>query len=144
MISHTLNAWATAMGIDQQTLERDLIKAGFDKPKDGWGKVSFKKIIAACMGEEQREKIRGLRLDNEERERKAAEEAGELVRMADVGQLLTETIITPLGNALDSVPTTYDTRCNPTDPELARQALVQMREDLKRILRDGMPVKETE
>lgn len=68
MIAHRMNAWATELGMDQQTLERRLIKAGLDKPKKGWGEVPFKSIRIAIMGDEQSERIRNLKLDADEKE----------------------------------------------------------------------------
>lgn len=75
-IKHSINAWAKALGMENRTLERQLVRAGFEKPSSGWGDVSAKYIQAAILGDEQAEKVRNLRLDADEKERDKAEAHG--------------------------------------------------------------------
>jgi hypothetical protein len=124
-IEHTLQAWATAMGCERRTLETRLVKSGYDKPRKKGQKIPFKVIYNCIMGDEQAEKVRGMKLDNDQKEREAAEEIGDLVRWGDVEKFITENVIAPLRPALTSIDTTLDVRCNPQNPEVARTALRQ-------------------
>lgn len=123
MITATLNAWATSMGVDQQTLERWLVNAGFNKPKSGWGDITYRKIEKAVLGDEQKEKIRNLKADADRKEREELERRGELVDKTEVEAWIVQKFIAPFSNILSSAPSTLDTRCNPERPEIARRAI---------------------
>jgi len=123
MVTATLNAWASEMGIDQQTLERRLVRSGYTRPASGWGQVSFKKIYVAIMGDEQAEKIRNLKADADRKEREEQVAKGELFPMAELEPWLVQNYVQPMAAIMGSAPSTLDTRCNPEHPEIARRAL---------------------
>jgi hypothetical protein len=89
------------MGMDQQTLERRLVKAGFERPK---GKVSFKKIYAAIVGEKPNDRLATAKAVETERENALA--AGELHTLANVERILWEELLSPLRNSLLAYPQT--------------------------------------
>src|ERR1041385_1717747 len=104
MVAATLNAWASEMGIDQQTLERRLVRAGYTRPASGWGQASFKKIYVAIMGDEQAEKIRNLKADADHKERKDHVPKGELYPMAELEPWLVQNYVQPMLAILSSGP----------------------------------------
>ena len=53
-----------------------------------------------------------------------AERSGQLVRMSEIEEVITQKIIVPLGSLLNSLPAALDTRCNPEHPDVARAALL--------------------
>ena len=119
---HTLNEWSIMTGRDDKTLLSAFRKCDFfPKPFD---RIPFKRVEAALFGEQHAEKIRGMKLDNDQKEHDSAREAGELVPMGELGEIITQKIVVPVGSMLNSLPSSLDTRCNPTDPELARNALL--------------------
>jgi hypothetical protein len=137
-VSHSLQAWATAFGMERRTLEARMVKAGLTVSKNG-ALIPARKIYVALVGDKQAEEIRALKLDNEERERRAAESDGRLVDRQLIEQQLTEFFTLPLMQALVALPTTLDARCNPGDPALARVALQQWVEETKRLTRERLP-----
>lgn len=107
-VAHSLQAWATALGMERRTLESRLVKAGYSPPKKDGNKIPAKKIFVAIVGDKEAETIRALKLDNEERERKAAEQAGQLCQWEDVQALLNQFLVAPLVTAMDSAPKDVD------------------------------------
>lgn len=121
VISFTLEAWARAMGHERRTLEVRLINTGYEwKPGT---LIPFKAIYNAMLGDEQAEKNRNLKLDADRKEREEREANGELVKLAEVEQLITELVISPQRQELENMPSSLAKLCNPTDPAKAEVVL---------------------
>src|SRR5688572_13544626 len=58
MIQHSLQAWATALGIERRTLEARLVKSGFTVPKRDGNGIQAKRVFVAMIGEADAEKNR--------------------------------------------------------------------------------------
>jgi hypothetical protein len=140
-IQHTMQAWATAMGIERRTLETRLMKSGYTEPLKKGQEIPFGVIYNCIMGDEIAEKIRGMKLDNNQKEREEAEEIGELVRMDEVDKLISEHVVAPLRPWLISLPTRLDVRCNQEHPEIARTAIQQEVDEGLKLLREQLPRK---
>lgn len=134
MISGTLYAWANALGKDSKTLSRELSKVGINAERE----ITAQEIFKAVLNEEQVERNRNLKLDADRKEREEKEANGQLVQMAEVEKLISEKVVLPLRARLLSAPTTLDTLCNPSDPELARQAILHWVDETLKLLRDGL------
>ncbi len=122
-IAHTLQAWATAMGMaDSRTLQSRLVKAGITiKPKGG--KYSAKAVYVAMVGDKEAEQVRELKLKNEALELEAAEKKGQLHSKAAIEELIWEKGLSPLREALLNLSKVVAAQCNPKDPETARKVL---------------------
>lgn len=107
-ILHPLQTWATELGKDPETLKRELLKIEF-RPVPG-EPIPLQIIIAAIFGQEYTEKIKRMRLDNEERERNAARQIAmeneTLVEVDKVRQAIIKTFVQPAITALDNCPAT--------------------------------------
>ena len=137
-IAHLLQTWAVELGMDSETLKKALIKS--DSRPVAHAVIPLKAIVSALFGEEHVAKVKGMQLDNAKKEREQAEELRELVRMADIEAKLAEWVIVPLSSVLNSAPTTLDTRCNPSDPDLARAAIADwVEKTVKPLLRSKLP-----
>jgi len=117
----TLNAWAGQLRMEPRTVEKKLALAAIEVLP---GKLyTAAQVIAALMGDKYHEEVRNLKADADRKEREEKEAKGLLVKMPDVEAMLSELFVVPFLTMLNSLGTTLDTRCNPTDPELARQAI---------------------
>ena len=136
-IKASLQAWATALGMERRTLDGRLVKAGLQIPKHG--DISARQIYVALLGDKEAEQVRALKLDNEERERNAAEEVGRLFPMEELEAWLSKNYIIPMSNIFAGMAASIDTRCNPENPKLARQAIEAFIEStVKPSLRSGL------
>lgn len=123
MIAHSLQSWATAAGMDRRTLETRLIKAGYRTPEKKGGKIPFRKILVALVGDKEAETVRNLKLEADRKEREEAEASGKLFPMGELDEWINNNYVVPMANILSSAPTTLDTRCNPEHPETARKVI---------------------
>lgn len=121
-ISASLQAWATALGMERRTLESRLTRAEYQAPKQG-GKIPARVIYVALVGDKEAEQVRALKLDNEERERNAKRETGELFPLADLEAWLSQHYLVPMSNVFAGMAAAIDTRCNSQDPAQARRAI---------------------
>lgn len=136
-VCHHLQTYAAELGKDPETIKKALIRTDYH-PVPGQP-IPLKEIIAALFGEKYVEEVRAMRLDNEERERKAKERDGVLVQMPEVEALLTEWVVLPLSSALASMPAEISPLC--AGPEAARKAIDTWIENkLKPMLRAKLPV----
>lgn len=109
MISHSLQAWATALGIDRRTLETSLVKAGITPPKREKGKraaegLTAKQVFFAMAGDKDAEKNRLTSAQAAKVERENAEAEGILHTRAGVEQAVWEDGLKPLREALTAYP----------------------------------------
>ena len=105
-IIHPLQVWATELAKDPETLKKELIKIDFRPVANE--PIPLKVIITALFGQEYTEKIKRMRLDNEERERNAARQIAleneTLVEVDKVRQAIIKTFVQPAIAALDNCP----------------------------------------
>ena len=133
----TATRWAKEIGKDPKTIVQRLRDAGVEVAKDSL--YHLKTVLNAVYGDEQAEKVRGMKLDNEERERKAREADGVLVDRQQMEKEIAEFYVLPWKHWLESLPGNLASMVNPNDPELAREALQRAVEDGKRLLREKLP-----
>ena len=105
-ICHFLQTWATEAGMDPETLKKALLKSDYRPVPNE--RIPFSAIRAALYGEEYVEKVRGMRLDNEERERKAKERDGRLCEWDRVLFWLNQNVFGPMTSAMDAAPNEVD------------------------------------
>ena len=72
MIAHSLQAWATALGMERRTLEARMVKDGYNPPKKKGYKIPAMKVYVTMMGDEQAEKIRNLKADADRKARRGS------------------------------------------------------------------------
>lgn len=132
----TLHAWAIQAGKDNRTLEKEFMRSGIDV-KAG-RTYSLREFLTAQLSDEHVAKVRNLEADADRKEREEQEARRELVKFSEFEQQWSEKQALPLRQFLQSLPTTYDARCNSLDPAAARVALVQLRDDVLRLLRDNL------
>lgn len=102
-LAHTLNEWCVMTGRDSRTILAGLRRADLPTPGPG-EKIPFKSIEAALFGEDYVEKVRGLKLDNDAKEREKLIEEGNLIALPELEQWLTEHVILPLTSAFAQMP----------------------------------------
>ena len=76
-LTASLDGWAVALGRERRTLERILVRNGLTVTPGC--KFTAKEIYIGIVGDEQAEKVRNLKLDADEKERKSKERDGILV-----------------------------------------------------------------
>lgn len=134
-IKFSVNAWCKALGKDPMTLKRRLIKAGVNIE----GEITAKDMFIALGADEDADARRKLKAEADLLEQEAKREAGNLFYWEEVQKVVTDTVVLPISQFVSSIPTTYAVRCNPLDSELAQNALDQLVEDMKKILRLKLP-----
>ena len=105
-IQHYLQSWATELDKDPETLKKALIKSDYRPVPNEV--IPLRAIVAALFGEEHVEKVRAMRLDNEERERNAKERIGVLLEWDAVEAFLMRQFVNPMVSALDAAPKELD------------------------------------
>jgi len=113
-----LDAWAIAIGRERRTLARTLRRNGVEVVP---GKLyGVKEILDGMLGAQEIEKIRNLKLDADEKERRAKIEEGKLLYWEDAEKIINEKIVSPYVTLRDAQ----------TDPRVR-----EVFEQLDRILR---------
>lgn len=116
----TLAEAADEFGKPRTTLRRKLIAAGISVA-DG-ETYTVAQIHAALMGSLEAERIREVRARADLLELERLEKQRDLVPMAEVDAKLVATHL-PIRQRLMALPAEAAARCNPADPQLAREAL---------------------
>ena len=126
---------ADEFAIPRATLRRKLLSAGVPI---GDGEVyTVAQIHAALMGSLDAERIRETRARADLLELERAEKQRDLVPMAEAEAATTSSLL-PIRQRLIALPSEASTRCNPTDPQLAREALERWLADSLPMIRAGM------
>lgn len=129
----TINKAAQEWGIDRRTLTIRLTGIGFTVGNGS--KFHTRDISRAIVGELEREKI----LETQQRrmllEMEVKERGAELVKMSEVEKVLTDTLL-PVRQRLLALPAEAAARCNPSDPQFAREALQRWVDDSLPAIRD--------
>lgn len=120
IISHSLSAWATNIGTDRRTLERQLIKSGYVL-KAG-EKIEAKAIDRARVGEMSEAAIRLKNAQAEDQERKNRIADGEMIPLSD-NLAWQDKVLMPIRQRLLALAGTMGHLCNPTDPKHAQDQL---------------------
>jgi rRNA maturation endonuclease Nob1 len=116
----TLHEAAEAFGKPRRTLERRLRDAGL---KIGDGETyTVCEVHDALMGSLEAERIRETRARADLLEMERREKERDLVPLAEVDEMIRNTHL-PVRQRLMALPSEMCSRCNPTDPQLAREAL---------------------
>jgi hypothetical protein len=137
MIQGTLNAWANSLGKDSDTLRRALARRKLKLPAPG-APVSARVIFDALANATDDPKQRLLTAQAVAAEFANRETAGELVRMSEVEKLLVAEVVLPLRTRLLDLPSTLSVRCNPSNSETARVALLQWTDETLAMLRSHL------
>jgi phage terminase Nu1 subunit (DNA packaging protein) len=132
----TIHKAAIEWGIDRRTLASRLSEAGFDVERGA--EFHTQEITRAVVGDLERERTRLTRADADIREMEKRQKEGELVDLQEVLDLIRRACL-PISQRLRSLPADMATRCNPTDPVLAREALQRWVDDSLPLIRSQMP-----
>lgn len=103
MIEGTLNAWATAIGCDQQTLERRLVKAGCEWKRGG--KIPASVALKAYF-DNPKDRLLTAQAADVERDNLIAD--GKLCEWHLVEKYLNERLVSPFISAMDAAPSAID------------------------------------
>jgi phage terminase Nu1 subunit (DNA packaging protein) len=76
-VKATLQAWATALGMEHRTLSVRMVKAGFQTPKHAL--IPAGQVYVALLGDKDAERIRLLKAQAEAQEFKNRETSGRLI-----------------------------------------------------------------
>lgn len=124
----TVNAAAAEWGIDRRTLKKRLADLGCDTAD---GKEYHTREISKAVhqtGDLKAEKTRETRFRADLLELEHKQKLGELVSLSEVQRIMSETF-QPIRDLINQLPSQVGSRCNPTDPQCAMEAL----EDWKKI-----------
>lgn len=120
-ILHTLNEWVMMTGRDSRTILAGLKRADiFPAPGE---RIPFKSIEAALFGEDYVQKVRGMKLDNDQKERDAARESGDLMTRVDIEEFFTAHVVLPLTSAFAQMPNELAPRLVGADREAISAAI---------------------
>ena len=119
-IQMTLEQAAAEFAIPRPTLRRRIMHAGL-KVGDGVT-YTVAEIHGVLMGSLEAERIRETRARADLLELERLEKQRDLVPMAEVDAKLVATFL-PIRQRLMALPAEAAARCNPSDPQLAREAL---------------------
>ena len=137
-IKLTLEQATAAFAVPLETLRRCLRGLGCET---GRGVLyTIHTIYRALAGELDAEKTRETRARADLLEMERKEKQGELVSMSEVERLYTEALL-PVRQRFLALPAEAATRCNPTDPQCAREALQQWVDDALPMIRERLPKK---
>ena len=116
----TINQAAEELGFDEKTVRSRMVAAGHvvTARKSFSVKVFFESIQGAI----EHERILDMRHNRAIKERKEAQQLGDLVNLAEALKLISETFV-PIRAAFLSVSADCAARCNPDNPDLAREIL---------------------
>ena len=117
----TIPKAARAFGLDPETLKKRMEVAGHEIER---GTEWDLKTLADAIhgGTLEREKIRLTRAEAELKEKELQVQRGDLITSEQAKAIIVETL-GPMRAALTSWPAGLAARCNPSDPELAREVL---------------------
>lgn len=133
--SITLAAAAYEFAIPRATLRRKLNAAGI--PIGDGELYTVAQIHSALMGSLESERIRETRARADLLELERSEKQRDLVPMGEVDTILVSTHL-PIRQRLMALPSEAAARCNPTDPQIAREALDRWVTDSLPMLRAGI------
>jgi hypothetical protein len=125
---------AKTFGYPTMTLARKLQAKGIDTSKG----LTVLQVHTALMGSLDAERIRetSARADLLELERQ--EKQRDLVPLAEVQQLISDAFL-PVRQRLMALPAEQCARCNPSDPQLARESLDRWLTDSLPLIRSALP-----
>jgi len=130
----SLDNWSHTCGKERNALARALNRIGVNAKEP----IVCRDVFRALFGEEEESRRRLITAEADLKEQKAARAKGETFYWPEIEKIITNQIVLPISQFLTSVPNTYDVRCNPHDPALARSTLEQLVDDCKKILREKM------
>lgn len=105
MITGTLQAWATALGVERRALEARMNKAGVILLKQGQ-ELPAKVVFDAWIGDLNAEKLRLISAQAMDQEMDNAEKAESLNRRVEVERIVWEESLSPLRDMLIGYPNT--------------------------------------
>jgi phage terminase Nu1 subunit (DNA packaging protein) len=114
----SLRQLAEAFGYATMTLQRKLRAAGVDTAKG----ATIQQVHEILMGSLEAERIRETRARADLLEMERREKERDLVPLAEVDEMIRNTHL-PVRQRLMALPSEMCSRCNPSDPQLAREAL---------------------
>ena len=116
----TLLKASEEFGAARETIRRGLVTNGVEVTPGG--KYTIAQIHLALTGDVKVATARDKMASALARERENRIADGDLISVSDHEAWQRKTLL-PIRQRLDALPTTMAQRCNPTDPEFARQAL---------------------
>ena len=136
MITGTVNAWCTSLGLDRQAFETRLARAGaVIAPKC---KLTARQVFVALAGDKEVAQARKALAEAEEKERENRLAERELMVVADVERIVWEQCLLPLKQSIDALPATLASQCNPDNPQLALGVLENWKEQVKKQIKEKL------
>jgi hypothetical protein len=130
----TLNAWAVVSGIDQQTLQRRLVKAGMKiEPRTLIPAADIFRVMIGGREEALTRKLNAEALKLE-REEKTAEK--ELVSIPDAEREIWQKWIFPFWQEIQVMPQKLAPLICPEDPARAERILDDWKEQTKKLVKE--------
>jgi hypothetical protein len=122
---------AVEFGVSKETIRRGLREQDIPESKDGY---PLRVLFRAAGGDFKFERTRRERAEAESRELSNGERKRELIALEEARRAIAE-VLAPVRQRIVTVPTEMANRCNPTDPEFARAALSEWRDETLRGIR---------
>lgn len=120
----------------RETLAKGL--AGLGESIKKGGKFHTRTITRAVVGDLEKEKILETRERRKNLELDRLEKEQRLVDLAAAGKLFSD-LLFPVRQWILALPASACSRCNPADPQLAREALQRIVDDALPMLRQQLP-----
>ena len=129
----TLPKACVEFGVARETIRKGLIQIGEEyKPGGSW---STKTIVRAIAGDGKVERARLTMAQADREEMEVAKMRREVLPLAEVVEVIRGTF-QPIRDALVSLPHSLAARCNPSDPQMAMEALGGAVDNVLRALRE--------
>lgn len=136
----TTHSAAPEWDINVKTLRRMLAAAGHDlNEKKNFTTPEISRAVHAA-GDLKSEKTRETKFRADLLELEHKQKLGDLVTLADVQRMMTETF-QPIRDLINQLPSQVASRCNPTDPQCAMQALEEWKKVALPLIRGAWPDK---
>ncbi len=136
-VNHSLTKGAQDFGVDPKTLRAALERDGIEV-KRGATYTTVEIHMALSGGDLEKEKILETRARRIEIEKRNQVNAAELLDAGEVARLYASCLL-PLRQALMALPAEACAKANPSDPQLAREALQQWVDGRLPLIRDQLP-----
>jgi hypothetical protein len=132
----TIHKAAAEWGVDRRTLAKRLTGAGLKVERNS--QFTTQEITQAIVGDLNSERIRETRARADLLELERREKQRELVSLTEVQKMIFESF-QPIRDQMNALPSQAASRCNPTDPALARQALEEWLRTVLPLIRNELP-----
>lgn len=134
----TIHAASAEWGVDRRTLKKRITDLGHDTSE---GKEYHTREISKAVHQTadlKAEKTRETKFRADLLELEHKQKLGELVPLTEVQRIISETF-QPIRDLINQLPSQVGSRCNPTDPTCAMQALEEWKKIALPMIRGAWP-----